>query len=68
MDSTTKVTAADVQITGVLDMNSNNVTGLETDLTVYPAADSDGASKVYVDSVRDDIVNNLLSLVDDGEF
>ena len=68
MDSTTKVTAADVQITGVLDMNSNNVTGLETDLTVYPALDSDGASKVYVDSVRDDIVNNLLSLVDDGEF
>ena len=68
MDSTTKVTAAGVQITGVLDMNSNAVTGLETDLAVYPAADSDGASKIYVDSVRDDIVNNLLSLVDDGEF
>ncbi len=68
MDSITKVTAAGVQITGVLDMNSNSVTGLETDLSLYPTADSDGASKVYVDSVRDDIVNNLLSLVDDGEF
>jgi len=68
MASTTKVTAAGIQITGVLDMNSNYVTGLETDLAVYPTEDSDGASKIYVDTVKDDIVNNLLSLVDGGEF
>ena len=68
MASTTRTTAADVQVSGVLDMNAYNITNLETDLSVYPALDSDGASKVYVDTVRDDAVNNLLSLVDGGEF
>ena len=68
MASTTRTTAADVQISGVLDMNGYQITSLDTDLTKYPLADSDGASKLYVDSVRDDVVGNLLSLVDGGEF
>ena len=68
MASISRTTAADVQISGVLDMNAYNISNLETDLAVFPLQDSDGASKVYVDSVRDDAVNNLLSLVDGGEF
>lgn len=68
MASITRTTAADVQVSGVLDMNAFSVTNLETDLSIYPALDSDGASKIYVDTLRDDAVNNLLSLVDGGEF
>ncbi len=68
MASTTRTTAADVQISGVLDMNSYQIKKLDTDLATYPLEDSDGASKLYVDSVRDDAVNSLLELVDGGEF
>ncbi len=68
MASTSRTTAADVQISGILDMNGYKITGLETDITKYPLDDSNGASKIYVDSVRDDVVGNLLSLVDGGEF
>lgn len=68
MASTSRTTAADVQISGILDMNGYKITGLETDITKYPLDDSNGASKIYVDSVRDDAVGNLLSLVDGGEF
>ena len=68
MASISRTTAADVQISGVLDMNAYNISNLETDLDVFPLQDSDGASKLYVDTVRDDAVNNLLSLVDGGEF
>lgn len=68
MASTTRTTAADVQISGVLDMNSYQIKKLDTDLATYPLEDSDGASKLYVDSVRDDAVNSLLDLVDGGEF
>ena len=68
MASSSRTTAADVQISGILDMNGYKITGLETDITKYPLDDSNGASKIYVDSVRDDVVGNLLSLVDGGEF
>ena len=68
MASTSRTTAADVQISGILDMNGYKITSLETDITKYPLEDSNGASKIYVDSVRDDAVGNLLSLVDGGEF
>ena len=68
MASTSRTTAADVQISGILDMNGYKITGLETDITKYTLDDSNGASKIYVDSVRDDVVGNLLSLVDGGEF
>jgi len=66
--ASTRVQAADVQITGILDMRQNNITQLETDLAVYPLQDSDGATKKYVDSVRDGIVNNLPNLADNGTY
>ena len=68
MASTTRTTAADVQISGILDMNGYNITSLETDLNQFPLEDSDGASKIYVDTTVSDTVNNLLDLVDGGEF
>ena len=63
----TRVTAADVQITGTLDMRLHEITGLETDLTLYPLSDDQGASKKYVDTVRDDIVAGLVD-VDNGDY
>ncbi len=68
MASTTRTTAADVQISGILDMNGYNITSLETDLNRFPLEDSDGASKIYVDTTVNDTVNSLLDLVDGGEF
>ena len=50
MASTTRATAADVQITGVLDMRQNWITDLETDLAVYPVEPDHGATKHYVDN------------------
>ena len=47
---------------------SYQIKKLDPDLATYPLEDSDGASKLYVDSVRDDAVNSLLELVDGGEF
>jgi len=66
--ATTRVSAADVQITGILDMRNNEVVGLETDMTLYPVRDDQGTTKVYVDTVRDEIVSGLPVLVDNGDF
>jgi len=66
--ATTRVSAADVQITGVLDMRNHEVRGLNTELTEYPIRDDQGTSKLYVDTVRDEIVANLPVLVDNGDF
>jgi len=66
--ATTRVSAADVQITGILDMRNNEVMGLETDMTLYPVRDDQGTTKVYVDTVRDEIVAGLPVLVDNGDF
>lgn len=68
MASTTKAYAADFQITGVLDMQQNEVSNLETDLAIYPTESDQGASKIYVDSVKEDLLNELLTLADNGEF
>jgi hypothetical protein len=65
--ATTRVTAADVQITGTLDMRLHEITGLETDLTLYPLLEDQGASKKYVDKLRDEIVASLPD-ADNGEF
>ena len=65
--ATTRVTAADVQITGTLDMRLHEITGLDTDLVNYPVLDDQGASKKYVDQVRDDIVAGLVD-VDNGDY
>jgi len=66
--ATTRVSAADVQITGTLDMRNNQVMGLETDLTLYPVRGDQGTTKIYVDTVRDEIVAGLPVLVDNGDF
>ncbi len=68
MASTTKAFAADFQITGVLDMQQNEVTNLETDLAVYPTEVDQGATKIYVDSVKEDLINELLTLADNGSY
>ena len=65
--ASTRVTAADVQITGTLDMRLHEITGLDTDLQNYPLYDDQGASKRYVDQQRDDIVASLVD-VDNGDY
>ena len=64
----TRVVAADVQVTGTMDMRLNPVQNLNTNLNVYPTQPHHGASKIYVDTLRDDIVSNLPNEVDNGEF
>ncbi len=66
--ATTRVEAADVQITGVLDMRKHAVKNLETDLTQYPLEDHQGASKIYVDTLRDQIIAGLPALADNEEY
>ena len=66
--ATTRVEAADVQITGVLDMRQNAVKNLETDLTLYPTEDHQGASKIYVDTLRDQIIAGLPAPADNDEY
>jgi len=68
MASTTKALAADFQITGILDMQQNEVTNLETDLSLYPTEASQGASKIYVDKVKADLVSGLSALADNGVY
>ena len=68
MASTTREVAADVQVTGVLDMRQNPVQNLNTNLALYPTQPHHGTSKAYVDSLRDDIVANLPNQVDNGVF
>ncbi len=63
-----RVTAADVQITGILDMRQYNVSGLETDLALYPTLPDQGASKKYVDAQRDIILAALPGDIDDGIY
>ena len=64
----TRVTAADVQISGVLDMRSYQITGLETDLALYPTEPGQGVTKKYVDAQRDKIIAALPGDIDDGVF
>ena len=64
----TRVTAADVQISGILDMRSYQITGLETDLALYPTMPDQGASKKYVDAQRDKIIAALPGTIDDGIY
>ena len=68
MASIKKVVANDIQISGTLDMRNHRITNLVTDLNVYPVEDDQGASKKYVDTLRDQIVNGLPDLVDNGSF
>jgi len=64
----TRAHAANVQITGLLDMRKNEVTGLETNLEKYPITDDQATTKLYVDTVRNEIVDNLPKKADNGVF
>ena len=66
--ATTRAVAADVQVTGTLDMRQNPVQNLQTNLALYPLEPHHGASKAYVDSLRDGIVSGLADDIDNGEF
>ena len=64
----TRTVTAEVQVTGVLDMRNNPVQNLNTNLDVYPSQPHHGATKLYVDTLRDGIVADLPTEVDNGEF
>lgn len=64
----TRVAGADVQITGILDMRGNRITGMTDDLNIYPTAPDDGATKAYVDSQRKALVDLLPTEVNNGTF
>lgn len=66
--ASTRTVAAEVQVTGILDMQRNPVQNLNTNLDLYPTEPHHGVPKLYVDTLRDDIVANLPSEVDNGEF
>lgn len=68
MASSSRISGADVQITGVLDMRGNRITGLETDVNVYPLSSDEGATKAYVDSQKAAIEAALPTLVNNGTF
>ena len=66
--ASTRIIAADVQITGTLDMRYNPIEKLNTNLSEYPLEDHQGATKKYVDKLRDDIIADLPDLADNGVF
>lgn len=66
--ASTRVTSDPVQITGAVDMRMNQVTGLETDLAIYPVQPEQGASKKYVDAQRDVVQASLERDIDNGNF
>jgi hypothetical protein len=68
MANTNIIYGSDVQVTGTLDMRGNRVTGLNTDVTIYPSAPDQGATKAYVDHQKAQILASLPSLVDNGTF
>ena len=68
MASINKVVANDIQISGTLDMRNHRITNLETDLSVYPLDDDQATTKKYVDTLRDNVVSGLATLVDNGTF
>ena len=63
-----RVQADPVQITGTLDMRKHQVVGLETDLSLYPLNNDQGASKKYVDAQRDAVIASLEVNIDNGSF
>ena len=68
MASTNKTVSADVLVTGTLDMRQYEILNLNTDLAQYPTEADQGASKLYVDTVRDGIVANLPTEVNNGTY
>jgi len=63
-----KIKADEIQTTGSLDMRKHGIEGLETDLSLYPVNDDQGASKKYVDSQRDSVIQALSTDIDNGPY
>jgi hypothetical protein len=68
MASTDRISGANVQITGVLDMRGNPVVGLNSDPNSYPLSPGDGATKAYVDQQRALIDSDLPALANNGTY
>ena len=66
--ASTRVQAAPIQVTGLLDMRMHRITGLETDLAQYPTQDNQGASKKYVDVKTAEVIDSLRGDIDNGSF
>jgi len=66
--ATTRVTASDIQITGTLDMTFHPIENLNTNLDEYPLEPHQGATKKYVDTLRDEIIEGLPETADNGVF
>ena len=66
--ASTREVAANVQVTGVLDMREHRITGMITNTTIYPTQDDEGATKIYVDEQRDKIIAELPNTVNNGTF
>jgi hypothetical protein len=66
--ASTKTVSADVIVTGTLDMRGYTVTGLDPNPLIYPSQPREGASKAYVDYIRDGIVAQLPTEVNNGEY
>ena len=49
-------------------MRKHQVVGLETDLSLYPLNNDQGASKKYVDAQRDAVIASLEVNIDNGSF
>jgi len=49
-------------------MRGNRITGLETDVNVYPLVPDEGATKAYVDAQKAAIEAALPTLVNNGTF
>ena len=49
-------------------MRSYEIIGLNTDLSQYPTEPDEGASKLYVDYVRDGIIASLPDTVNNGQY
>jgi hypothetical protein len=64
----TRVSGAQVQISGTLDMRGNRITGLETDVNVYPNSPDEGATKAYVDFKKLQIEADLPALANNGTY
>lgn len=64
----TRVSGARVQITGTLDMRGNRVTGLDSNVSLYPNSPDEGASKAYVDAQKQQILTQLPTSADNGAF
>lgn len=49
-------------------MRGNRVTGLDSNVSLYPNSPDEGASKAYVDAQKQQILTQLPTSADNGAF